>query len=125
MVPPPLRFRRKSRQDHVGDPALALWRQWRHWTVRVERLAGCSKACQRDLDAAVKQAFAVEDRLIGMPAGSLAGIRGKLEVYAYYARDAQAEGSIADRLVGSTIADLERLAGTAEKPLSGPSGADR
>jgi hypothetical protein len=105
------RTRRKAHRHCRGDPALALWRQWRDWTVWVERHA-CDRATpDRDLDAVVRKAFAAEHRLAVTPAASLAGIRGKLAVYAYYARDAHPRGLIEDRLVASVIDDLDRLAG--------------
>jgi hypothetical protein len=106
----PDRSRRKPRR-HGGDPALALWRQWRHWTSRVERLSADSGSHDRDLETAVRKAFGAEDRLAVTSAVSLAGIRGKLEIYAFYAHDLHLDGAIADRLVASVIADLERLAG--------------
>lgn len=103
---------RKARRCHRrGDPALALWRQWRDWTAWVERHASDRETSERDLDAVVRKAFAVEHRLAVTPAISLAGIRGKLAIYAYYARDAHPRGLIEDRLVASVIDDLDRLAG--------------
>jgi hypothetical protein len=97
------------------DAASGLFEEWSRWIRLGSELWNQDAAGPRRpeltarLDEAADKAFEAEDRLAATPAITLAGITGKLRIFAHYCSDQGGDPSPEERLVLSALDDLERM----------------
>jgi hypothetical protein len=106
---------RCGNQESQTDAAAELWRGWRVSTnigaALWSRWIGGDyrPSLKAEMDEASDRAFEIEDRLAATPASTLAGVAGKLRIFAHYCAEQGGEPAPDERLALSALADIERM----------------
>jgi uncharacterized protein YciW len=97
------------------DAAVGLFEDWSLWTrlgstlwAKIASGQYCPNLTAR-LDEVADKAFEAENRLVATPAITLAGVTGKLRIFAYYCAKQAGEPSPEERLVLSALSDLQHM----------------
>lgn len=96
-----------------SDPVIALWRDWRSISEEVLRLireeVDIDPDRRSELDTVCRRLDAIERRLAGSRAASLAGAAAKLRIVLATLDPEGANDDPQVRLLTSALADLDRL----------------